>query len=417
VRHSACVNPGDDRAFPALHVKGPAMRVRNPLFPLLVTVALALGLAVPAAAAPDAPAPSGPTEAVAYQIGASHDGFSGDTTVVPPLAQRWSRDLGGSVSYPLIAGGRVFVTAVTNPGGTYGTTLYALDGATGATLWSQPLVHTYYWSNAAYDAGRVFVVDYDGLMQAFDAATGTRLWSTDLPGQYAFSSPPTAQGGIVYTGGAGSGGTVYAVSQSDGAVLWTQPVSNGDNSSPALSPTSMFVSYACGLVYAFDRVTGDPRWFNNGPCSGGGGKTPVYHDGLVYARDFFGNEVLDADTGALRGSFQADRAPAFAGRTGLFLAGSTLRAMSGRRTLWTFSGDGGLITAPIVVQSTVYVGSSSGMLYGLDLRRGRVVWSTNVGAGVSGPDEQNVSQPLAGLGAGQGLLVVPAGNLLAAYGS
>jgi hypothetical protein len=40
-----------------------------------------------------------------------------------------------------------------------------------------------------------------------------------------------------------------------------------------------------------------------------------------------------------------------------------------------------------------------------------------VGAGVSGPDEQNVSQPLAGLGAGQGLLVVPAGNLLAAYGN
>jgi outer membrane protein assembly factor BamB len=79
-------------------------------------------------------------------------------------------------------------------------------------------------------------------------------------------------------------------------------------------------------------------------------------------------------------------------------------------------GDGGLVTAPIVVQSTAYVGSSSGVLYGLDLRRGRVVWSTNVGAAIPGPDEQNVSQPLAGLGAGQGLLVVPAGNLLAAYG-
>src|SRR6266545_4761854 len=304
------------------------MRVRNPLLLLLVTLALALGLAVPAAAAPDAPAPSGPTEAVAYQIGVSHDGFSGDTTVVPPLAQRWSRDLGGSVSYPLIAGGRVFVTAAVTASGFSGTTLFALDQATGATLWSVELLHSTRWSNAAYDAGRVFVVDFDGLMQAFDAATGTRLWSTDLPGQYAFSSPPTAQGGIVYTGGAGT------------------------------------------------RGTGDLRWFNNGPCSGGGGKTSVYHDGLVYSRDFFGNEVLDADTGALRGTFQAGPAPAFAGRTGLFLAGSTLRAMSGRRTLWTFSGDGGLITAPIVVQSTVYVGSSSGMLYGLERRRGQVVWSS-----------------------------------------
>ena len=41
----------------------------------------------------------------------------------------------------------------------------------------------------------------------------------------------------------------------------------------------------------------------------------------------------------------------------------------------------------------------------------------DVGAGIPRPDEQNVSQPLTGLGAGQGLLVVPAGNRLAAYGS
>jgi outer membrane protein assembly factor BamB len=323
----------------------------------------------------------------------------------------------GPVSYPLIADGRVFVTVADIPNFAYGTTLYALDQATGATLWSQTISGTYYWSNAAYDAGRVFVVNFDGLLRAFDAASGALDWAVQLPGQYAFSSPPTADGGVVYTGGAGSGGTLYAVSESDGAVLWTQPVSNGDKSSPALSATDVFVSYACGLVYAFDRTRGQPRWFNDGPCSGGGGKTAVYHAGRVYARDFTGNEILDASTGSLLGTFQAGPAPAFAGKIGLFLNGSTLQANSGRRTLWTFSGDGGLDTAPIVVGSTAFVGSSSGMLYGLDLRRGQVVWSTDVGAGIPGPDEQNVSQPLTGLGAGQGLLVVPAGNRLAAYGS
>jgi outer membrane protein assembly factor BamB len=180
---------------------------------------------------------------------------------------------------------------------------------------------------------------------------------------------------VVYVGGSDSGGTLYAVRESDGAVLWTQPVSNGDNSSPALNATDVFVSYACGLVYAFDQVTGEQV-----------------------------------------GTFQSDRAPAFADKTGLFLSGSTLRAMIGRRTVWSFTGDGGLVTAPIVVGSTVFVGSSSGMLYGLDLRRGGVVWSTNVGASILAPDEQNVSQPHTGLGAGQGLLVVPAGTRLVAYG-
>jgi outer membrane protein assembly factor BamB len=101
----------------------------------------------------------------------------------------------------------------------------------------------------------------------------------------------------------------------------------------------------------------------------------------------------------------------------LLFVGRLAEKKGGHRTLWTFSGDGGLDSAPIVVGSTVFVGSSSGMLYGLDLRRGQVVWSTNVGSGIPGPDEQNVSQPLTGLGAGQGLLVVPAGNRLAAYGS
>ena len=66
---------------------------------------------------------------------------------------------------------------------------------------------------------------------------------------------------------------------------------------------------------------------------------------------------------------------------------------------------------------TVYVGSSSGELYGLNVTSGSVVWSTNVGAAISAPDEQNVAQPLTGLGAGRGLLVVPAGDTLVAESS
>jgi outer membrane protein assembly factor BamB len=390
------------------------MRTRHRI-PLLIVPLLALAgtLASPATAAPPAP-PPGPTQAVAYQVGISHDGYSGDTGIVAPLNLHWTLDLTGSVSYPLIADGKVFVTVVSTPGGAYGTTLYALDQATGATVWSQTISGTYYWSNAAYDAGRVYVVNFDGLLRAFDAATGALVWSTQLPGQYAVSSPPTADSGVVYVGGTG---TVYAVSETDGSLLWTGSVSNGDHSSPALSATDMFVSYACGLVYDFDRATGTQRWLNGGPCSGGGGKTPVYHSGQVYSRDFLGNEIIDASNGATVGTFQATAAPALAGKTGVYLDSGTLRAANGRRTLWTFTGDGGLVTAPIVVRSTVFVGSSSGMLYALDLSRGRVLWSVNVGAIIYGPDEQNVSQPLTGLGAGQGLLVVPAGNRLAAYGA
>ena len=64
----------------------------------------------------------------------------------------------------------------------------------------------------------------------------------------------------------------------------------------------------------------------------------------------------------------------------------------------------------------MYVGSSSGELYGLNVTDGSVAWSTDVGTAINGPDEQNVAQPLTGLGAGRGLLVVPAGDTLVAYG-
>jgi len=371
--------------------------------------ALLGAFAVPAGAATTA-VPAGPTSATAYQISIAHAGYSADTSIAPPLSKKWSVSFGGGVSYPLIVGNKVFVT-VANASG-YGTELYALSSSTGKTVWSQAIAGTYFWSNAAYDGGQVFVVNYDGLLKAFNATTGAQNWSEQLPGQYSFSSPPTASNGVVYVGGAGSGGTLYAVSETSGSVLWTQSVENGDNSSPALNASSVFVSYACGLTYSFSRTTGSEQWFSNSSCEGGGGKTVVVHGGDVYARDpDLGNKLLNAKTGALLGTFAAGPAPAFDGNTGLFLDNGTLTASSG----WTFTGDGGLDTAPIAVGDTVYVGSSTGELYGLNVSDGSVVWSTNVGTAINGPDEQNVSQPLTGLGTRRGLLVVPAGDTLVAY--
>jgi outer membrane protein assembly factor BamB len=83
---------------------------------------------------------------------------------------------------------------------------------------------------------------------------------------------------------------------------------------------------------------------------------------------------------------------------------------------WTFEGDGSLTTAPIVVNGFVYVGSTSGRLYAVDPATGQSVWSTDTGLEIQGPDEQNVSQPLTGLAAGQGILAVPASGTLIAYG-
>jgi outer membrane protein assembly factor BamB len=396
---------------------------------LAVSALFVAGLPGLIATAPGAAAISTHTSyAVAYQINQAHSGLQQDDFLRPPLAQRWSHTFPSSSSYPLIAGGKVFVT-VRNVS-QYGTTLYALDEATGATAWSRPIPGTYYWSNAAYEGGRVFVVNFDGVLQAFSATDGTTVWTRQLPGQYAFSSPPVVSGGVIYVGGAGSGGTLYAVSSATGNVLWTRSVENGDDSSPALSPTSVFVSYAGPQVYAFRRSNGDQLWHYDSGIEGGGGKTPVFvpgdataPGGRLYTRAFEGSYVFDALTGEILDTFGSATAPAFANGTGLFLYDGVLEArdVDSGSLLWSFNGGGSqLSSAPIVVKSRagtyVYEGSSGGMLYALDLTDGAVAWSANVGAGIPAPDEQNVSQPLTGLAAGEGLLVVPAGNLLVAYG-
>ena len=145
--------------------------------------------------------------------------------------------------------------------------------------------------------------------------------------------------------------------------------------------------------------------------------------GRLYVRDWASTPAgyaFDSGAGSLLNRFTAGPAPAFVGTTGLVLSGGTLTAQdwtsaSNPSTLWSFAGDGSLDSAPVVVNNDVYVGSSSGTLYALDLVSGQQVWSAGVGTGIPAPDEQNVSQPLTGLGAGEGHLLVPAGSTLTAF--
>jgi hypothetical protein len=238
-----------------------------------------------------------------------------------------------------------------------------------------------------------------------------------LPGQSSFTSPPTAANGTVYVGGAGTGGTLYAVDEATGSLRWSAPVMNGDHSSPAVTATGVYVSYACGQAYDFDPGSGALIWHHSGPCEGGGGKTPAYANGSLYVRDpIAGNLVLDGSTGAVLGSFAAGPVPAFTGGAGFFLSGSGLSAenVATSAVLWSFTGDGALDSAPVVANGYVYEGSSSGNLYALNSQSGQQVWSANVGSAITAPDEQNADE-LTGMAVGGGVLVVSASNTVIAY--
>lgn len=372
---------------------------------------------------------SGKDIAVTYQINAQHTGAISTPTLRPPLKVKWSVDLGATVSYPLIAEGKVFVITGPDSGGK--VNLYALDATTGAPLWGPVLIPegAYWWAAAAYDNGTIFVVPNtvpgfsNGAMLAFAASNGQSTWSTTLPGQYFFTAPPAAGNGIVYTSGAGGGGTVYAVRETDGSVLWTGSVENGDNSSPVVTTKGIYVSYVCPQTYKFAPKTGTLIWHYSGPCEGGGGATPVLSKGLLYVRDWSGSsghdgDILNATSGAFVGTFDADFAPAIVSNTALFVQANGLNAVDTRtgNTLWTATPANGQTysTPPIVVNGIVYVGTNAGYLMGYKAKTGANVVSMNMGYAISAPETGSVGSPESGLGAGQGILVVPASTHLIA---
>lgn len=402
------------------------MRARRPAL-IGATALLALGLvtapATATAAAPSSwwppitptvnPVRSYASDVSGYQQDAQHDGVASGT--VSRTAKRvWTRDLGGTVSYPVVAGNTVYDTYV-HPN--VGVELIALDRTTGATVWGPVTIPGLYGFGAAtYAAGRVFVLSYNGVLRAFSAKDGTPSWSVALPGQYNFDAVPVASGSRVYVDGAGSSGTLYAVEQSSGVIDWTQPVVNGSTAGPAVGSDSVYTSFACELTQAF-TTAGRAGWSDYFGCEGGGGSTPVLSGDQLWVRDPFGmpGRVLSTADGSVRFTFDADYAPAVMGGRAVTVSSQGVRGLDAAtgRQLWVQAADGGASTPAVVAGGVAYVGSRLGNVFGIDVATGAVVWKGAVGAPVTVDDHNAVVRT--GLAVSGDTLLVPASNTLVAF--
>lgn len=121
--------------------------------------------------------------------------------------------------------------------------------------------------------------------------------------------------------------------------------------------------------------------------------------------------ILSKTSGTVTGSFASDYEPAFAGTSMFRLRGGNLvaSATSGSPSYWTFA-NRSLDTAPVVSNGAVYALSTSGYVFGVSAATGAKVWRGSIGQATNGP-------VLSGMAAGGGLLVVPAGSTLTAFGN
>ena len=358
--------------------------------------------------------PPSQAQSLGFQITPDHAGQLYFPSMDPPLSQRWSIDLGGTASFPIVLGNRIFVLNE----GTSASALYALDARTGGVLWAQSPPSGYgSWIGIAYENGMVFAIPSrspgsdGGALFAFSAIDGHQLWIQHFSYRFFGDAMPTAADGVVYVDFIS---VLFAVRESDGAILWSFFAGDA-NSTPAVTADGVYVSGPC-QDYKVAPQTGQQIWYYSGNCDGGFGYSAAVYRSLEYARllDFDSNYggTLHVTDGSYGGSFDSTYSPAFWQNTVFYTKSNSLVGVdiSDSRPIWIdFPSSGDTYSCnPVAVNGVVYMGTTHGHVYGYSTDTGSQLFTGDLGDEISCSD-------LVGIAAGDGLLVVPAGTKVFAY--
>ena len=183
----------------------------------------------------------------------------------------WSVALGAAVeSHPALGGDLVFVT-------TRDSVLHALDRKTGKPRWHHALGHDtplpQGWdqvlSAPIFEAGKLYVGGGDGAMYALDAASGKTLWQ--FAGHAPIRSTPTLSGNRLLFGG--SDGVLFCLDAKTGKEIWKFRTRGADLdsikagydvqtiiASPTVAGDAVYVGSRDGRMYAVALSDGHERW-------------------------------------------------------------------------------------------------------------------------------------------------------------
>jgi polyvinyl alcohol dehydrogenase (cytochrome) len=338
------------------------------------------------------------------------------TANVASLALSWAVEVGGPVSStPVIAGGVAYV-------GSYDGGLYAIDLATGDSIWTYqtgaavpepnlqiPLGIT---GSAAVEDGVVYVGDATATVHAVDAVTGKARWTTTVDTQPNASiwSSPVVVAGTLYVGVAsvakqvGFRGSIVALDAATGDLLWqTYMVPVGADGAGVFAVPA--VDAGRGLVYvgtqnaysstpapygnaisivALDMTSGEVAWAFNAPPNDGR-TAPTDDVGFSASPNLFTAEIDGASRdligeGQKSGVYWAlDRATgAVVWQTQVSPAGF-LGGMEG-----TSAVANGIIAVP-ATDWPAFDGPASGLVSGLDAATGAVLWTARQTAPAASP--------------------------------
>lgn len=177
--------------------------------------------------------------------------YTGSTTTFFPCPQ-WATPVDGTYAQsPVIDSAEETVYTGTDAG-----TVYALDAASGAIMWSAPAGAGVTESPALAD-GTLFVPTADGDLVAFDAATGAMMWSAPTGGE--ISVQPAVAGGVVYTGstdGSLHGFPAAGCGAATCTPLWSAATGSPITGDPAVTGGRLYVGTQDGRLIAYAPAGG-----------------------------------------------------------------------------------------------------------------------------------------------------------------
>ena len=264
---------------------------------------------------------------------------------------RWQTRLNGQVyASPVVHEGIAYI-------GSSGGVFNAVDTRDGSLLWAFATGAPIFGA-AAVSADVVLFACDNGMLFKLDRATGKELWRYDLgdadvarvlphPSVFAWqwqAAQPLLADGRVYVGAADGG--FHAIDAESGKRAWRFDTRGAIRGGAAIGGERVVFGSADGFVYALDRSSGKEAWrFDSGAEVD---TTPVLHEGRV----LIGNRGV-----------------------GLY----SLDAASGEQQWRLFFWGSWVESAPVVVDGTIYIGSSDlRRVSAIDPANGHVRWRSDV---------------------------------------
>jgi len=172
----------------------------------------------------------------------------------------WKYTTGANVSSsPAVLNGVVYFGSSDN-------NIYALDIQNGNLKWKFSAQEMINQSGVSISNGVAFVGSRDGNLYAIDAVTGSLKWKYYTGGISLEQSSPTVSNGVVYIGGwynvpfSSLRGSVYAINETSGKLVWQSLDSLGFSCSPYIANNVLYISADDGNFYALNASTGSIIW-------------------------------------------------------------------------------------------------------------------------------------------------------------